>query len=73
MTGQIALLLRTLLLYPLAGLLSTLAIVDFDQATGILTIDLNAGSLVLAGLIWAAVSGGTFGLSRIAKALGWET
>jgi hypothetical protein len=69
--SQIALALRVLVLYPLAGLLAALPSVGFDQGSGLMTLDLSQASVALGAVIWAAVSGGTFGLSRIAKAFGW--
>ncbi|MFD2173442.1 hypothetical protein [Rhodobacter lacus] len=69
--SQLALALRVLLLYPLAGLLAALPSVNFDQASGVLSIDLTTASTLIGTAIWLAVSGGTFGLSRLAKTLGW--
>lgn len=73
MTGQIALLLRVFILLPLAGLAATLPFVEFDKATGILSIDVNAASIAAAVVIWGLVSGSTFAWSRWVKALGGET
>lgn len=67
---QIALALRVLVFYPLAGILAALPSIDYDQAAQVLTIDLDAASVVVGGIIWAAVSGSTFAWSRIAKSIG---
>lgn len=72
-TDHIALALRVLVFYPLAGALAALPFVGFDVEAGRLIIDLTPASVVLAGLIWAAISGGTFAWSRWAKALGGAT
>lgn len=71
MTSQIALFLRVALLYPLAGALALLPGIEHDSQTQLLTIDLDVQAGFLGALIWGAVSGGTFGLSRLAKRLGW--
>lgn len=72
-SNQIALALRVLVFYPLAGLLSALPFVDYDSGAAVLVLDLDAASVALAVLIWSAVSGGTFAWSRIAKAIGGAT
>lgn len=72
-SNQIALALRVLVFYPLAGLLAALPSIGYDQSAELLTIDLNAASVAIGGIIWAAVSGGTFGWSRLAKRLGGAT
>ncbi|WP_238368300.1 hypothetical protein [Mesobacterium pallidum] len=72
-TNQIALILRVALLYPFAGAAGLYSCIDFDQATGLLTIDLSAASIVVAGLISGSITGGTFAWSRIAKKLGGAT
>lgn len=71
MTSQFALVLRVMILYPLAGFLGALPSVSYDDAAGLLTIDVNALSVLVGGLIWVAVSGSTFAWSRWAKRLGW--
>lgn len=73
LTGQIALLLRVFILLPAAGLAATLPFVDFDKATGLLTVDVNAASIAAAVAIWGVVSGGTFAWSRWVKSLGGNT
>lgn len=74
MTGKIALILRTLVMYPAAGALAMFfGFVDFDKATGLMTVDTNGASVLVAGVIWASVAGGTFGLSRVFKRIGWAT
>lgn len=64
MTGKIGLLLRVFILLPLAGLAATLPFVDFDKATGILSVNINAASIATAVVVWGLVSGGTFARSR---------
>lgn len=72
--NKIALLLRTMVLYPAAGFLSaTVPFAAFSEDTGVLMIDLNAGSVALAATIWAAVAGGTFTWSRFIKRKGGAT
>lgn len=70
----LALYVRTFLMYPAAGAAGMLfGFVDFDQVTGVATIDLNAANAAL----FTAVSGGgslaTFLLSRLAKRNGGAT
>lgn len=67
MNNQFGLLLRVFLLYPLGGMVAMLPSVDFDKAAGLLTIDLSAASVLLGTVIYAAVTGGTFGWSRFIK------
>lgn len=73
MTGQIALLLRVFILFPLAGAVAFLPFVDYDEAAGLLTIDLNAASVAASVALYSLVSGGTFAWSRWVKGLGGET
>ena len=71
--NKFALFLRIVVLFPLAGLLAALPSVGFDDASGVMTVDLSAVSVAIGGVIWAAVSGGTFGWSRWVKRLGGLT
>lgn len=73
LTGQIALLLRVFILFPLAGAVAFLPFVDYDKAAGLLTIDLNAASVAASVALYGLVSGGTFAWSRWVKALGGKT
>lgn len=68
------LILRVAVLYPLGGALGAyFGFVDFDEASGLLTVDLNAASVMLGLLVSGAVSGGTFWWSRQRKATGGAT
>ncbi|AGT07916.1 Pam3-gp28 family putative phage holin [Paracoccus aminophilus] len=69
MLGQIALIIRYIL-YPLAGALTALGFVSFDEATGTLTVYLNDLAVVLAGLVIYAA---TVIWSRVAKKKGGAT
>lgn len=72
--GRIALLLRTLVLYPASGLAAgALSFVSFDEATNQLVIDVNGMSIMLAAAIWSIGSGGTFAWSRLIKNAGGDT
>lgn len=74
MTGQIALMLRVLLLYPLAGALAAfVGFVHWNPDTGTLLVDVDGASLILAAFVWTFGAGGTYGFSRLAKKLGWAT
>lgn len=68
---DLKLLLRIALLYPASGLLAgAVGFVDFDKVSGLLTVDVNAASVALAGLIYSAGVGGTFAWSRLVKGRG---
>ncbi|GGG59673.1 hypothetical protein GCM10011415_01970 [Salipiger pallidus] len=73
MTGHIALLLRVFILLPLAGLAAALPFVAYDKAAGLVTIDINTASTMLAVLLYGLFSGGTFAWSRWVKRLGGRT
>ena len=69
MTGQIALIIRLLLL-PMAGWLAGTGLVAYDEAAGTLTVALDDLAQVGAGLVlWA----GTVAWSRAVKARGGVT
>ncbi len=69
MTGQIALIIRLLLL-PVAGWLAGTGQVAYDEASGTLAVSLDDLAQVLAGLVlWA----GTVAWSRVVKARGGVT
>lgn len=72
LTGNIALLLR-LLLFSLAGFVAVVPFASFDEVSGLLTIDLSGGAEYLVAAGWAAISGGTFTWSRVAKSFGGAT
>lgn len=63
-------LLLRIALYWVGGMISQFGFADFSSETGALTIDLQAVATVIAGVV---ITGGTFGLSRIAKQFGWAT
>lgn len=70
--GNLALLVR-ILLFSVAGLTAAIPFASFEEATGLLTIDLTGASKYIAGGVWAAIGGGTFWWSRIAKGFGGVT
>ena len=60
-----ALFLRVAILYPASGLLAGyFGFVDFDKATGLLTVDVNAAGTALFALIYAGGTAATFAWSR---------
>ena len=73
MSGQLGLILRVALLYPLAGFAAALPFVTWNEVAGTLTIDVNAGAIALAAVIYSGVTGGTFAWSRWIKRLGGAT
>lgn len=74
MQGQIALILRTFVLYPLAGgLAGVLGFLSWNEELGVLVVDVNAASVLIAATVWASVSGGTFFWSRLIKKVGGLT
>jgi len=70
---QLALIIRIAVLYPLAGVAAAFPFVTFEEAAGLLTIDINAGAVALAAVLYGVLTGGTFAWSRWLKARGGAT
>jgi hypothetical protein len=70
--GNIALFLR-LVLFSIAALIAALPFATFDQATGVLSVDLGGASKFIVASIWTSIGGGTFIWSRVAKRIGGVT
>lgn len=70
---DIALLIR-MIIYPVGALVaSRISFVRWDDAAGLLIVDVNAASAAMAIGITAAITGGTFAWSRIRKRNGGAT
>ncbi|WP_056039443.1 hypothetical protein [Loktanella sp. 3ANDIMAR09] len=65
------LILRTFVMYPAAGVIAAaVGFIEYDAASRILTVDVDAAGAAIAGLVWVGGSGATFALSRVIKARG---
>ncbi len=73
MSGTFALVLRVFVFYPLAGFIAAYPSVKWDEATGILTVDVNGLSVALGAGLYAVLAGGTFAWSRFIKSDGGVT